>query len=116
LILITETSPQEKFLKTTPINYTCLSVNTKQYVVDDSSVYVWSIESLRDDVMKLNYTAKAALEAHMKRKGHDMTGVWTQMDDAITKLLLDNERNVVREASEYLTRLSFPLTAGCESN
>jgi hypothetical protein len=76
----------------------CLADNTKQYVVDDESVYVWNVESLRDYVLKLNYTAKASLEMHLRKSGHDIAPVWEQIDDAITTLLRDNEREVVKEA------------------
>lgn len=66
-------------------------------MVDDNSIYVWDIPSLRDYILKFNYTSKDAFESYMRREGLDVSKLWEQIDDAIVKLLLDNERNVITE-------------------
>jgi hypothetical protein len=81
-------------------------------VVDDS-IYVWDIPSLRDYVLNFNYTTKDAFEIYMRDKGCDVPKLWEKMDDAIVKLLLDNERNVIAETGKTLC--FFSLRSGCHA-
>ena len=72
--------------------------NTKQFVVDDDSLYMWDMPSLKDYALKFNYTSKISLEKYMMANGHNVTQVWEQMDHEIVKVLIDNEKNVIKES------------------
>ncbi|KAG5674510.1 hypothetical protein PVAND_004472 [Polypedilum vanderplanki] len=108
-VLITSFNPlrvykfdKEVLLRFCSENYHPLNLdNTKQYVIDDESFYAWNIKSLQENVLKINTTVKYAFELYMNKNGYTISDIWEQTDDAIIKLLLDVEENVIKESCIY---------------
>ncbi|CRK87060.1 CLUMA_CG000870, isoform A [Clunio marinus] len=75
--------------------------NTGQYVVDESHIHYTEMPSFKRFTKDYGFSSKAAFEAILREKNHNVDDLWTKIDNAITTLLIRNEEKVVDEIDYY---------------
>jgi tubulin monoglycylase TTLL15 len=72
-----------------------------KYVVSESHLPFWEIESLAKLTENFNFSALDALNFHLNQIGHDVDAFWSQVDDAIVSITLSKAKHISRYANSY---------------
>lgn len=75
------------------------ATNVRQYVIQEYYTLAYNMPSFEEGHKKYGYSVQKLFEEHVEAKGFDMKNVWKKVDDAIYKIVLNNERYSIKSVS-----------------
>lgn len=112
-VLISSISPlrvyryaQEVHLRFCPEPYFPFdSKNLAKYVISDKHQDLMQFPGSKSHFDIYGYSNKFAIERYFHKKGHNVSELWRNIDEAITQLMLNNEENLLTEVCNQLSQL-----------
>jgi tubulin monoglycylase TTLL15 len=69
--------------------------NLKKYVVDESHLSCYDMPSFENSYFKYGYSFQYIFEHIIRQKGFDIENLWAKIDDAISSIILQNEKFMI---------------------
>lgn len=66
-----------------------------KYVVDETHLAAYEMESFKDSYFNYSYSSKSTFENLVKSQGHDIKNFWNRIDDAITSLIIMKQKTII---------------------
>jgi len=85
--------------------------NVRQYVIQEYYKLAIDMPSFKKGYKEYGYSLQKLFEQHVDSKGFNMKNVWTKVDDAIVKIILNNERYSIKAVSKELARGRSQITS-----
>lgn len=76
-------------------------LNTNKYVVSEIRKELKDIPSISHYMNTFGYSVKQSVEEVFKNMGHNITELWRKVDEAIVKIFLNNEQNILKEVKVH---------------
>lgn len=111
-VLITSVNPlriyryaHENFIRFCPEEYHPFDRNERgKYVIDHEHISVFEMPSFEDLYFNYGNSFKLIFEHIIKERGFDVRNFWKNVDDAITSIILKNEKHFIRNVSYIKTQ------------
>lgn len=78
-----------------------------QYVISDTREMFLQLPETKSYFDDYGFSFKLSLEDYFQKKGHNVTELWRKIDEAITMLVVNNEKHLVKEVLYFGSDVLF---------
>ncbi|XP_070501647.1 probable tubulin polyglutamylase ttll-15 [Chironomus tepperi] len=75
--------------------------NRDKYVVQSGCLPAYEMPTFQKVLENYQYTSKQIFENYIEEKGYDVKSLWSKIDDAIVKIVMNTEPNVINRTKSF---------------